>query len=316
MTTTSAAELERDNAVGQGVPRRRRPTLDRRRLRESLPLLLPAVLLSLVLVVFPVLYAAGLALSPRDAGDIELSHLSFATFSAVFHDHLFWSSVRITMEIYVASLIPQLVLGLLIGYVLSRDVPGARIFQTLTLIPALTAAVVIGLVWLLIYDPTLGVMNYALHVFGIPPQDWLGDPNRVVWSLVLVDTWQWTPLVALIVNAGIRNLPHDPFEAARIDGAGNWQMARYIGLPLLRPVITVIALLRTVDLVRYFDTGFIMTQGGPLNASTSMNIYAYLNAFEQLHLAPGSAAQLALFGLVLVLAGIFTWMRKRNEIEA
>lgn len=298
------------------VRSRRSRTPDRRRLRESWPLLLPAVVLSVVLVVFPILYATGLALSPRDATDVRLGELTFDTFHALFLDPVFWSSVGITMLIYVGSLIPQLVLGTLIGYVLSRDVPGARVLQTFTLVPSLTAAVVVGLVWLLLYDPTLGVLNYLLGLVGVPAQDWLGDPNRVVWSLIVVDIWQWTPLVALIVNAGIRNLPTEPFEAARVDGANSWQVGWRIGLPLLRPVLTVIALLRTVDLVRYFDTGYIMTQGGPLNASTTMNIYAYRNAFAQLRLTYGSAAQIALFVLVLVLAGVFTWLRRRSELDA
>lgn len=289
---------------------------ERRRLRESWALLLPAVVISLALVVFPILYATGLALSPPDATDIAFDQLTVETFRTVFTDPVFWSSVWVTMLIYVGSLIPQLILGTLIGYVLSRHVPGGRILQTLTLVPSLTASVVVGLVWLLLYDPSLGILNYLLELAGVPPQDWLGDPDKVVWSLILIEIWQWTPLVALIVNAGIRNLPAEPFEAAKVDGAHRWQTAWHIGLPLLRPVLTVVALLRTVDLVRYFDTGYIMTQGGPLNASTTMNIYAYRNAFAELRLAPGSAAQLALFALVLLLAGLFTWLRRRSELQA
>lgn len=295
--------------------RRRVASPDRRRLRECWPLLLPAVILSLVLVVFPIMYATGLALSPRDATSIELDQLTLDTFRAMFAERVFWSSVGVTMVIYLGSLVPQLVLGIAVGYVLSRDVPGARILQTLTLVPSLTASVVIGLVWLLVYDPTLGILNYLLELTGIPAQDWLGDPDKVVWSLVLVDVWQWTPLVALIVNAGIRNLPTEPFEAAKVDGARWWQTAWHVGLPLLRPIITVVALLRTVDLVRYFDTGYIMTQGGPLSASMTLNIYAYRNAFAELRLTYGSAAQIVLFVLVLVLAGVFTWLRRRDAVE-
>ncbi|MQA78898.1 MAG: ABC transporter permease subunit [Streptosporangiales bacterium] len=289
---------------------------ERRRRRESWPLLFPAIALSLLLVVFPILYALGLALSPTSATSLRFDQLTFETFRTMAADPVFWSSVRVTLLIYVGSLIPQLVLGIGIGYVLSREVPGGRYLQTLVLVPSLTAAVVVGLVWLLIYDPTLGVFNYLLGLVGIPAQDWLGDPDRVVWSLILVDVWHWTPLVALIVAAGIRNLPAEPFEAARVDGANSWQIALRIGLPLLRPVITVVALLRTVDLIRYFDTGYIMTQGGPLNASTTMNIYAYRKAFDELQLGFGSAAQLALFALVLLLAAALTWLRRRSELGA
>jgi multiple sugar transport system permease protein len=279
-------------------------------------LLAPAVLLSAVLVVFPTFYAIGLALSPPVSNDLRLDALSLDTFLALFRDPVFWTSIRITATIYLGSLIPQLIVGLGIGYVLSRRVPGERLVQTIVLIPSLTASVVLGLMWLLIYDPTLGILNYLLGLLGIRPQDWLGDPNRVVSSMILVDTWQWTPLVALIVNAGIRNLPAEPFEAARVDGANAWQLAVHIALPLLRPVLVVILLLRTVDLVRFFDIGYIMTLGGPLNASTTLNILAYRHAFEQLRLPIGSAGQIVLFACVLGLAGLFTWMRRRVELEA
>lgn len=300
-------------AIGLGA--RTGETPRRRRIREAWVLLLPAVLLSFVLVVFPILYATGLALSPPDATSVSLDRLTFATFAQMFADPVFWSSVGITMLIYLGSLIPQLVIGTAIGYVVSRRVPGSRVLQTLTLVPSLTASVVIGLVWLLVYDPTLGIANYLLTSVGVPAQDWLGDPDRVVWSLILIEIWQWTPLVALIVGAGIRNLPDEPFEAARVDGANWWQTAMRVGLPMLRPVLTVVALLRTVDLLRYFDTGYIMTQGGPLNGSTTLNIYAYRSAFGELRLTHGSAAQVVLFLLVLILAGVFTWLRRRSELE-
>lgn len=234
----------------------------------------------------------------------------------MLRDDVFWTAVKITVQIFVVGLVTQTIGGLALGFLLSRDVPGRRIMQAAIVIPALTAPVAIGLAWLLIYDPTLGVGNYPLDKFGIEAQAWLGDPDLVVLSLIIVDNWQWIPFMALIIAAGIRALPTEPFEAASIDGANLWRMAWHIGIPLLRPVITVAILLRSVDLVRYFDTGYIMTQGGPVNASTTLNIYGYRKAFEELDMSYGAALQIALLVLVIIIALALTLLRGRVTEDA
>jgi multiple sugar transport system permease protein len=230
-------------------------------------------------------------------------------------DPLFWNSVRVTLFLFVVCLVVETLLGLALGYLLSIDVPGRRIFQGLMLIPAITASVAVALVWLLIYDPSLGAANQILDAVGIDPVVWLGDPNIAPWSIAIVDIWQWTPFMALIIAAGIRSLPSDPFEAASIDGASNWRKARHVGLPLLMPVISVAVLLRTVDLIRFFDTVYVMTQGGPLNSTNTLNVYGYRTAFIDQQASYAAVLQLTLLLLVVVIAGLFTWWRRRQTIE-
>ncbi|NEE00705.1 carbohydrate ABC transporter permease [Phytoactinopolyspora halotolerans] len=279
------------------------------------PLMLPAIIVTGALVLMPVLYTGWLALSDRRPNGENAGFVGTSNFSQMFDDPLFWNSVRVTLFLLVVCLTVETLLGLALGYLLSIDVPGRRIFQGLMLIPAITASVAVALVWLLIYDPTLGAANQILDAVGIDPVVWLGDPDIAPWSIAIVDIWQWTPLMALIIAAGIRALPSEPFEAAGIDGASNWKKARHVALPLLMPVISVAVLLRTVDLVRFFDTVYIMTQGGPVNSTNTLNVYGYRSAFIDQEASYAAALQLSLLLLVVAIAGVFTWWRRRQIVE-
>lgn len=274
------------------------------------PLTLPALIVTAALIVIPIVWSGVLSVTVRG-----VDGFSFDNFVRMGSDPLFWTSIRVTLFLFVICLIVQMILGVALGYLLSVDVPGRRFLQGAILIPAITASVAVGLLWLLIYDPNIGTANQILGALGINPIVWLGDPNIAPWALVIVDTWQWTPFVALIVAAGIRSLPADIFEAASIDGAAGWRMARFIGIPLLAPVLTVAALLRTVDLMRFFDLSYIMTQGGPVNSTSTLNLYGYRQAF--IYQDPGYAAtlQLTLFAIVILLAAVFTVVRRRFTIE-
>lgn len=314
----SARVLTRE--PGSGVAPRRRSRLMPWReqaaldptARGTLPLLVPAVAVTLALVVAPIIYTLWLAVSDLQADGTNAGFIGLATFQEMFTDPVFWQSVRVTLFLFVLCLVVETLLGLGLGYLLSLDVPGRKIFQGLMIIPAITASVAVGLIWLLIFDPTLGAANQILEAVGISPLTWLGDPQLAPWAIAIVDVWQWTPFMALIIAAGIRSLPVEPFEAASIDGASGWQKAINIGLPLLRPVLTVAILLRTVDLVRFFDTIYVMTQGGPVNSTNTLNVYGYRQAFIDNNAGYASALQLTLFALVLMIAAAMTWLRRRN----
>jgi len=279
------------------------------------PLLVPAAIATVALVIVPVLYTVWLALSDRQPDGSNSGFVGLANFGRMLDQPEFWNSVRVTLVLFVVCLVAETLLGLVLGYLLSIDVPGRRLFQGLMLIPAITASVAVALVWLLIYDPSLGAANQLLGAVGIDPVVWLGDPDTAIWSIAIVDIWQWTPFMALIIAAGIRSLPGEPFEAASIDGATGWQKARLVGLPLLVPVISVAVLLRTVDLVRFFDTVYVMTQGGPVNATNTLNVYGYRTAFIDQDASYAAALQLSLLALVVVIAGFFTWWRGRSTVE-
>ena len=278
-----------------------------------MPLIWPALIVTILLVVLPVLYTIWLSLSDRQIDGSNSGFVGLANFQTMLAEPEFWNSIRVTLFLFVLCLVVETVGGLVLGYLLSIDVPGRAIFQGLMLIPAITASVAVALVWLLIYDPTLGAANQLLEAIGIDPVVWLGSREMAPWSIAIVDIWQWTPFMALIIAAGIRSLPSEPFEAAVIDGAGNIKKALFVGLPLLYPVLTVAMLLRTVDLVRFFDTVYIMTQGGPVNATNTLNVYGYTAAFIDQDPSYAAALQLSLFFLVIIVAGAFTWLRGKQS---
>ncbi|MGH9068572.1 MAG: carbohydrate ABC transporter permease [Acidimicrobiales bacterium] len=277
---------------------------------RGIPLIGPALALTAILILFPFVFAIVLSVVHWTASGTLGSFAGIGNYRHMFTDPVFWESVRITLEIFIVGLIVETALGIGVGYLLSLDVPGRRVLQALILIPSITASVAVGLVWLLMYDPTLGILNYILNAVGLGSVNWLGSPSIVVWSLILVDAWQWTPFMALIIAAGIRSLPVEPFEAAAVDGASGWRMGWHVGLPLLWPVITVAMLIRSVDLIRFFDTVYIMTQGGPVNSSTTLNVYAYRQAFMDLNVSYGSTIQIALIVIVLLVAGGVMLLRR------
>jgi multiple sugar transport system permease protein len=173
-------------------------------------------------------------------------------------------------------------------------------------------SVVVGMMWLVILDPSLGAANFVLQSLGLPPSNWLASPWMVVPTIALIDTWQWTPFVALIVLGGLQVLPIEPYEAAAIDGARPWQTFWYLTVPLLRPSLLTAATLRSVDLLRFFDTIYITTQGGPSNASTTLNIYAFRIGFEFFDIGYASALMITLLTIVLGAVMVFAQLRKHT----
>lgn len=303
------------NSTAHPSPRRRRGDRGTPVARGVWPLLVPALAVTFMLVILPVLYTVWLSVSDRRPDGTNAGFVGLDNFARMIASPEFWNSVRVTLVLFVVCLLVETVLGIALGYLLSIDVPGRRIFQGLMLIPAITASVAVALVWMLIYDPTLGAANQILTAIGLDPVVWLGDPDRALWSIAIVDIWQWTPFMALIIAAGIRSLPLEPFEAASIDGASGPRKALHVGLPLLMPVISVAMLLRTVDLVRFFDTVYVMTQGGPVNSTNTLNVYGYRSAFIDQDASYAAALQLALLVLVVVIAGAFTAWRRRISVE-
>lgn len=273
----------------------------------------PALIVTGLLVFIPIVFTIWLSISNQLVDGSNSGFVGLEHYITMVQNPEFWNSVRVTIFFFVVCLAIETTLGIALGYLLSIDVPGRSLFQGLMLIPAITASVAVSLVFMLIYDPTLGAANQLLNAIGLSSVVWLGDPEIAPWAIVIVDVWQWTPFMALLVAAGIRSLPSEPFEAAAIDGASRLKVMWNVGLPLLMPVITVAMLLRSVDLIRFFDSVFIMTQGGPLDATNTLNVYGYRKAFIEQQQSYAAALQITLFLLVIGVAAIFTWARSRNR---
>jgi multiple sugar transport system permease protein len=179
------------------------------------------------------------------------------------------------------------------------------IVRSLFISPIMLPSAVAGMMWLVILDPSIGAANYLLTSVGLPPSEWLASPTWVIPTIAIIDTWHWAPYVALIVLGGLQSLPSNVFEAAQIDGASPARTFWRITLPLLMPTIVTATVLRSVDLLRFFDIIYITTQGGPGNASNTLNVYGFKIGFEYFNLGYASALMLTLsaivFGVVLTL---------------
>lgn len=253
---------------------------------------------------FPLAYAVYMGATNFTLGSTEApAFVGLGNLQRAAGDPVFWIAVQVTLTIFVLAMAFELLLGTYLGLLLSRELRGTGLFRVLSFFPSVMPSVAVGMIWVQLLDPAQGFMNYLLGLFGISRQLWLSSPTTVVPSLSMIDIWEWTPFIALIVVGGMQALPSEPFEAARIDGASDFQVLRFITLPMLRPTIIVAAMLRSVDLMRIFDTIYITTQGGPVNASMSLNVYAFTQGFLFSNMGYASA----LMVILMLLVGAITW---------
>ena len=259
---------------------------------------LPAVLALLVLVVGPILANAFLSLYDYFIGG-QASFIGLGNFTRAFDDPRFWNGLKNTFYFTLLAVPIQLVLGLAIAVLFNRDFRGKGFVRTIILLPMVATPVAIALIWALMFNPSLGVLNYFLESLGLPRSLWVADAALVIPSLVLVDVWQWTPMVALILLAALQGVPQDYYEAARIDGAGGWQAFWNITLPSIRSAIVIALILRSIDALKTFDIIYVITQGGPGTASETLNVFAFRTGFE--FFQAGYAATLLIFLLFVVL---------------
>ena len=287
-------------------------TQDRQR-RELSALSAPAVAFTVGMIAFPLAYTVWLSFQSFSSTGKQ-SFAGLANYAKLVTDNEFWHGLWVTIALYVLSLVLQLVLGIWLALVLfhAKRLPG--IVRSLFISPFMMPPVVAGMMWLVILDPSLGAANYILTSLGLPPSDWLASPTWVIPTVALIDTWQWTPYVALIVLGGLQSLPSSVYEAAQIDGASALKTFQRITLPLLLPTIVTATIVRSVDLLRFFDIIYITTQGGPGNASNTLNIYGFRVGFEFFNIGYASALMLTLtaivFGVVLAfnrLRGAVAW---------
>jgi len=289
-----------------------KPTQDRQQL-ELGALSAPAVVFTVAMIAFPVAYTIWLSFQSCSATRKQ-SFAGLANYSRLITDGEFWHGLCVTVALYILSLVLQLVFGVWLALVLFHAKRLSGIVRSLFISPFMMPPVVAALMWLVILDPSLGAANYILTSVGLPPSDWLASPVWVIPTVALIDTWQWTPYVALIVLGGLQSLPPSVYEAAQIDGASALKTFQRITLPLLLPTIVTATILRSVDLLRFFDIIYITTQGGPGNASNTLNIYGFRVGFEFFNIGYASALMLTLtaivFGVVLAfnrLRGAVAW---------
>jgi len=231
---------------------------------------------------------------------IPKSFVGLSHFVRLFQDEFFWSAMSVTFRFLAFVVLIEFFLGLFLALILSREIKGRSIIRSLFLLPMMLAPVVVGLIWRFILNDEVGILNYFFSLIHLPAQSWLGDVNTALGAIMLVDIWQWTPFMILVLLAGLQSLPDEPFEAARIDGASAWQTFKFITIPLLKPAILIALLFRTIDAYRIFDIIYVMTYGGPKTSTEPLSLYVYRNGFR--HYDMGYTAALSLVMLVIIIA--------------
>jgi multiple sugar transport system permease protein len=271
----------------------------------------PAAFIVAAVIVFPWLFTVFMSVHDwKVSGNVYFVGLT--NYVHLFHDDRFlWAVVR-TLYFTTAAVVLPVLIGLWAAVCFARKFRLRGAALTAFILPMMATPVAIALVWTMMFHPQLGVLNYLLTSVGLPPSSWVYSSSTVIPTLVMVETWQWTPLVMLIVLGGISSLPVDPYEAAMIDGASGWQMFRYITIPLIWPFIVVAAVMRVIDALKAFDTIFVITNGGPGTSSETINMLLYQTAFGYYDLGYASAMVVVFFVLIMATSMVLLGIRQQE----
>ena len=271
----------------------------------------PAAVVLVLMLVFPLAYTVHLSLHEWFAAGAPPRFAGLKNYVALLADARFLNALARTLVYTTLAVGVEVALGVALALMFARPFLGRGVARSIFLLPMVATPVAIALVWLLMFDPATGVLNHLLKLVGLKPSLWVNDSFLALPALVLVDIWQWTPIVMLMVLGGLTALPEEPFEAARIDGASTWQIFRYLTLPMMRPYIMVAALFRGIDALKTFDSIYVITRGGPGFASETLNLYIYATAFDYLHFGSSSAMLVIFFLIVLSLSAVLIGLRRK-----
>jgi len=295
-----------------------RESRGRQRRAAAVPyfLLLPAVLALAAVSLYPALDGINASLHRFRYG-LDKGFAGLDNYAVVFADPLFWQAIATTAMFVVIVVAIETLLGLLLALLVARELYFAGPIRVMLILPMTIAPVVVGVIWRLLYASDIGIVDPLFQALGMGAPHVLAHPTSAFLGIVAVDVWEWTPLLFLIILAGLQSMPQDPMEAARVDGASRLQIFFHHTLPLLRPVLLVAIVLRTIDAVGTFDQIFVLTKGGPGTATQLISIYAYNTAFlfNQYGRAMAMLIGVLAFLIVLMTAAVRLMRRTSEKIE-
>lgn len=288
------------------------PRAGRAERRFALALFLPAFLLLVATTTLPLLY---LVWSSTQRLDLSMPWQSgfagLANYAQLGGDARFWQSLNLTLVYTGVTVVLQVVIGLGLALLVMQVRAGQALLRVAAILPIVLAPVVAGLFWRsLVLAPDFGIMDFITRAAGLGSYNWLGEPRLALVSVIAIHTWQWTPFAFLVLLASLAALPPDIYEAARLDRAGPWQRFWHITLPMLRPAIVIVVILRMVTALSAFAAIFAATGGGPGSATEILNLYAYRLSFTELNIGYGSAVATVLLLLTLAVAFVLFGLRR------
>ena len=238
----------------------------------------------------------------------ELKFMGIENYVYILSDSGFWNSVVVTLKIAITSVVLQIVLGLSLALLLNirgrhgGEPKGMGAFRGFLFIPYMIMPIMVGLIWFLFADSTYGMLNPILEFFHIPTRVWFSDSSTALWAIVVMDTWQCTPVVMLILSSGLKAIDGTYYESAIVDGANAWQRFRYVTFPMLKPVLKVAITMRLMDVMRIYDSIIATTKGGPGTATETISIYTQKLGFDKFRTSRGATAALLITLLILVMS--------------
>ena len=277
----------------------------------------PAMIFVGLLIAVPLAWTGYLSLTDSQGSvRAESEFVGIANYLQVFGDtERFWPAVLRTFTFTGGAVATEMVLGMGIALLLWRPFKGEKWVRVAILLPLVATPVAVGMMWRLIFDPNIGFANQFLSWFGIPAQPWLSGQTTALPTLIFVDVWQWTPMVVLILLAGLTSLSEEPDEAARVDGANAWQRFRFVTLPLLRSTVIVAIVLRGIDALKTFDILYSTKGkgGGSFHEVETLNVYAFGLSFDYNDYGISSTVLILFFLLIIVIMWMVTHRRKGDE---
>jgi len=281
---------------------------------EALLLIGPAVLYLGAFSIYPLVTSLIRSFESYDPRTTSWSWIGLANYRQLFSDPEFWHTAEHTFVFTFGAVAIQVVLGTALALFFNQKLRGATLVRGILILPMLLTPIVVGLMLRALLNPSWGMLNWIANELGFHNVHWLSDPNTALRTLILVDCWQWTPFVFVIVYARLQALDQEVFEAGAVDGATWFQRTRYLTLPMLMPAIVFAAVFRGIDAFRTFDLVYGLTNGGPVQATTTLYFESFQNGFEFLHY--GYASAVAYVMVIVAAIGItilFRFVRVRRE---
>jgi multiple sugar transport system permease protein len=287
-------------------------------IEKHMPLffILPCVFILVAVSVFPFVYSLWLSFNSWEMGmGLPRKFVGLANYGRLFTEDRFWNSMTNMGEVLIFGVSSQFIIGLTLAMLLNRAFRARSLITTLFLLPMMIAPVVVGCNWKMIYHYTYGPLNYILKALHLSNEgvNWLGSIKVAMPSVILSDTWEWTPFMMIVLLAGLQSIPEELYEAAKVDGASGWQLFWYITIPVLKPIIIIVLLIRTMDAFKLFDLVVLLTQGGPAGASETVSYYNYLAGFKYFDLGYAAAMAYVQLIVIIIIANVFLKFLPKRE---
>jgi ABC-type sugar transport system permease subunit len=286
-----------------------------RRYRPGVLFVLPALVLYLVFMVYPFLQSLYLSFTSWNGASLDKEWIGLANYGALLRDELLWLSLRHNLIWVVLGTAAPIAIGMLLALLLWRRPKGFTLFRTFYFMPQVLSAVVIGIIWNWVYNPIFGILNKGLDAVGLSDvsRGWLGDPDFALYAVLIAATWAEIGFVFVIFLAGLQGVSKDLLEAATIDGANVWQRFRHVTVPQMANVINVVVAILLIGGFNVFDMIFVMTGGGPANATEVIATYTYKEAFTQNNVGYASTLALVMTVISLIASVAFIKFREARE---